>query len=397
MMDQMILKNLLKKYNDGIATPAEVELLESWYLFEIAARAENAGADDLELAENLDLANALIWNSIVLNTGVDAKNYPMQATSRGIVWPRIVAAAAVLLVIAGGMLFFISHNSSHIPEDKIDLVNDIKPGTNKAYLTLTNGKKLSLTDAANGALAEEAGVEITKTADGQVIYTMKANEQAGIQALNTIETPNGGQYQLRLPDGSKVWLNAASKLTYPVSFKARKFRIVELSGEAYFEVAKDKKHPFYVRTTGQEVEVLGTHFNVSAYHNEAFIRTTLLEGAVKVSNTGGASSLNKPVVRLIPGQQSMLEDQKLSVSAADVEEAVAWKNGYFAFHDEKIESILRKLSRWYNIEVRYEGDIPDVIFDGDMPRNLTLSQVLKALEAVDVHFTLKGNKLLVTP
>nr|WP_199076562.1 FecR family protein [Pedobacter sp. ASV19] len=317
-------------------------------------------------------------------------------------WSPIAAAAAVLLIVGLGIIFYISYYSPRRADGRDstkDLVNDIMPGGNKAYLTLANGQKLSLTDVANGTLAKESGVEISKTADGQVIYTLQ-HAEGGMTATNTIETPNGGQYQVCLPDGSKVWLNAASKLIYPVSFATQKERRVTLSGEAYFEIAKDKQHPFHVKTANQEIEVLGTHFNVNGYSDEGSIRTTLLEGSVRIlaGNGSGMQRRDAYGVVLKPGQQSILAAGKINVTEVDAEEAVAWKQGVFNFHNEDIFSLMRKLARWYNIEVIYEGSVPDVRFGAEISRSRSLAQVLKILEKTEgVKFKIEGRRVTVMP
>jgi transmembrane sensor len=269
-------------------------------------------------------------------------------------------------------------------------VEDVPPGKNKAILTLSNGRKIAL-DSANGQLATQAGFKIIKTQDGKLTYNETASAQSDLAlASNNISTPNGGQWQLILPDGSKVWLNSASSLDYPASFKNQKERVVRLTGEAYFEVAKDKKHPFIVKTDKQTVAVLGTHFNINAYDNEASVQTTLEEGRIKITNLNGNEKI------LVPGQEAMLTGTHLVVHEADLTEALAWKNGYFRFNDENIQSIMRKLARWYDIEVQYKDDAPTEGLNGKVSRYKNISQVLKALEATKiVHFKIEGRRVTV--
>lgn len=388
-MDQVILKDLLKKYREGLATPAEVELLESWYLFEIAKYSKGADVDDVELAENLELANGLIWNSVVANTGIDTE--PAQA-KRKTLWPRIagsrIAAAAAVLLIVGLSIFFYSRYTNtprHLEGSAATrdlLANDIKPGSNKAYLILSNGKRLSLTDAANGSLAKEADVEITK-ADGEVVYTPRTSYS---NALNTIETPKGGQYQVRLPDGSKVWLNAASKLIYPVTFNGRGQREVTLSGEAYFEIAKDRQHPFQVKSAGQVVTVLGTHFNINSYANEGSVKTTLLEGSVKV---------NDAVLK--PGEQATMQANKIKITEVNPEYATAWRNGFFMFNNENLESVMHKISNWYNVQVIYKDQsVKQETFFGRISKFENVSKVLNMLQRTEVvSFQIEGETIIV--
>ena len=235
-----------------------------------------------------------------------------------------IAIAAAVLIAVGTFLYPYLHPP--VKENQIANNAVIVPGGNKAYLTLGNGKRIILTDASIGQLAKEAGVEISKSEDGQLVYSIKDQLASGQTSINSIETPKGGRYQVLLPDGTKVWLNAGSKLTYPVSFRANSSRKVELTGEAYFEVAKNDRLPFIVKTVLQEVEVLGTHFNVMAYADEKSIRTTLLEGSVKVKTDRQQSLLH-------PGQQADLnkENQHIHISNALKNKSVAWKNGYFMF------------------------------------------------------------------
>jgi transmembrane sensor len=298
---------------------------------------------------------------------------------------RIAAAASILLFLSiGGYFLFHKQQTQQTAQNQSQ---DIAPGGNKAYLTLANGKKISLTDAANGALAKQAGVQISKRAGGQLVYQATASTEGTGTEYNTAETPKGGQYEVNLADGTRVWLNAASSLKYPTQFKG-KDRTVELTGEAYFEVAHNQSKPFRVKSNGQTVEVLGTHFDINAYADEAATKTTLLEGSVRV-----ASSTTEI---LKPGQQAILQDDHLTVSPANTEEAVAWKNGYFRFNDEKIESIMRQLSRWYDIEVQYSGQPSGIGFYAKSSRFKNISEVLHMLEQTKgVHFKIEGRRVTV--
>ena len=381
-------KTLLDRYRAGESTAEENAWLEAWYM--------NYGKGSLPLEEQeLLQATQQIWAKLNKEGSLynEKNSFEVKKTR---LWPRIAAAAAVLLVVGAGLFFFNRFASAprhpDAGQDPALATNDIKPGGNKAYLTLANGKRLSLTDAAKGAIAKEAGIEITKTADGQVIYTSSDSglHQDNGTALNTIETPKGGQYQIQLPDGSKVWLNAASKLIYPVSFTGRGQRKVELSGEAYFEITKNKLQPFVVNSKNQEVTVLGTHFNVNAYVDEPVIKTTLLEGLVSIA----AAGLNK---KLNPGYQAVNTGKALSLNKVDVNIAVAWKNKQFLFESEDIQTIMRMIERWYNVEVIYTGDITTDKFSGGVSRFDQLSKVLKSLElAGAVHFKIDGRKLYVS-
>ncbi|MEQ7802065.1 FecR domain-containing protein [Pedobacter sp. ASV1-7] len=309
-------------------------------------------------------------------------------------WPRIAAAAAVVLVLGAG-LFYYNQKEGIKPGSEIAVVQDVDPGGNRAFLTLADGRRIALTDAASGQLAKQGGITVSKTADGELVYEVKGNDHAAVEDVslsNTVETPRGGQYQVKLPDGTRVWLNAASKLVYPVNFKSLSKREVVLTGEGYFEVARDKSRPFVVHAAGQAVQVLGTHFNISAYTDEDVVKTTLLEGSVRVSALAGGK-LEKV---LVPGEQSALKGDRLKVAEVDVQEAVAWKNGVFIFEGETVGSIMRKLSRWYDVEVVYEDNLADKTFSGSMGRYEKISQALHMIEMTDlVHFKIEGRRVIV--
>ncbi|HWK05563.1 MAG TPA: FecR family protein [Puia sp.] len=304
------------------------------------------------------------------------------------------AAAVIFLVLIGGGGYWWMHRSSEAPvaggqDLPKHLKNDVSPGGNKAVLTLADGSRIVLDSAHNGVLSQQGNSKVQKLDSGQLAYNTLHEKPAGI-VYNMLATPRGGQYQLVLPDGSKVWLNATSSLRFPTSFTG-KDREVELTGEAYFEIKGNKAMPFKVKVSrDMEVEVLGTHFNIMAYEDESAIKTTLLEGAVRVTK-GGTSKMVKP------GQQVQLNGKgELDVVGdVDVEEVVAWKNGYFQFHIADIETVMRQLTRWYDVDVSYEGKKPEGHFLGEISRNNNLSDVLKMLELNGVHFRVEGKKLIV--
>jgi transmembrane sensor len=322
-------------------------------------------------------------------------------------WPRIAAAAAILLVVGAGLWYY-NANIAHPVVGSGDLVkNDIGPGKHTATLTLGNGEKIVLGATADGELAKEAGVSITKTADGQVIYNVipttdaagsSTEEKGHLLHYNTLSTAKGESYQIVLPDGTKVWLNAASSLTYSATLNVDGERRVNLDGEAYFEVAKLRRGdqtsndhiPFVVSSKGQEVTVLGTHFNIDSYADEGSTRTTLLEGVVRVASPAGND------VVLKPGEQSALWNNDIKVMQVDTDEMIAWKNGYFKFVDEDMQSIMRKISRWYNVDVQYSGNITKEVFSGRISRSKNISQVLKVIESANsVHFKVEGRRVTV--
>lgn len=301
-------------------------------------------------------------------------------------WTRIAVAASIAMVCTLGGYYFISEYSSN--QHQFAAAYDIDPGRNAATLTLANGKKIALADAHNGELANEAGVVITKTSDGQIIYEIKDQGSKAGTKNNTLSTARGETYEIRLPDGSMVWINAATTLTYPASFTSSDTRTVELNGEAYFEVAKNKSQPFIVKTAKQELEVLGTHFNINSYADEGQTLTTLLEGSVKINEQ----------TLLKPGEQAqLLANGIIKVKSANIEEAIGWKNGFFLFDKDDLPAVMRQISRWYNIDVKYEGEIPKASFDGKVYRNLNLSKALEVLKYANVKFRLEGKTIIIMP
>jgi transmembrane sensor len=320
----------------------------------------------------------------------------LEKLSRKAPWYKYIAASLIFISLSAAAAYFISGSL-----DKNDALANSKkaivPGGNAAYLTLTNGKRIALTDMANGTVVKEPGVEITKTNDGQLVYKLSdVDHEKGNNHYNTIETPRGGQYQILLPDGSKVWLNASSSLKYPPSFAALKERTVELTGEAYFEVHKDKSRPFIVKNAKQAVEVLGTHFNINAYTDEPEVKTTLIEGAVRVAVLKN-DIISSDYKMIRPGEQSVLTGSEIKIRAVETDESIAWKNGQFMFSSESIMEIMRKISRWYNVDVDYQGNVSEMKFTGTISRYANVSQVLQMLEMTNkVHFKIKGRIIEVT-
>lgn len=308
-------------------------------------------------------------------------------------------AAAVALFGISVAIYLVNQRSAQplaiVKNRPILLKNDALPGGDKAILTLANGSQIVLDSAHTGQLAQQGGTIIGKTANGQLVYDATkstADSHSATASLNTITTPRGGQYTVVLPDGTKVWLNAASSLRFPASFTGKE-RSVELSGEGYFEVAKNAAKPFKVKVNKVEVEVLGTHFNIMAYKDEPKIETILLEGAVKIKN-GAAEALLKPGQEALAGQT----DTYLKVQQANIEEAMAWKNGYFLFNAENIQSIMRKISRWYDVDIVYVGNVENKDFDGSVSRFKNVSEVLKMLELTDaIHFKVEEGRIIVMP
>lgn len=298
------------------------------------------------------------------------------------------AAAAILLFLVAGIYFLSSRRQGNqaLVSQKQNTPKDMPPGHNGAILTLSNGEKIILDSAGNGVLASDASVNVVKK-DGRISYEGKAGEVV----YNDIVTPKGREWQLTLGDGTKVWLNAGSSIHYPLSFLENQ-RVVEITGEAYFEVAPNAKAPFIVKTAQREIRVLGTHFNVNAYVDEPALKVTLLEGSVKVVN-GSSNTIIKPGEQLVSTAISAVP----SVKEVDTDDVVAWINGRFKFDNSDIRTVMRQIERWYNVEVEYRGTPPNYQFVGGTYRNINLSEVLKVLELSGVHFERAENKIIVLP
>jgi ferric-dicitrate binding protein FerR (iron transport regulator) len=297
------------------------------------------------------------------------------------------AAVAILLLSVG--LYFFKVKQTGFDTSRAKISNDIKPGGNNAILTLSNGTRIILNDAKNGKLAVQGSASVVKLASGELKYNQNGVSEE-LPVYNTMSTPRGGQYKLQLPDGTVVMLNSESSITFPIAFKG-KVRNVSLTGEAYFEVAKNKKMPFHVSFGDQQVEVLGTHFNISAYKDQPDYKTTLLEGSVRISK-GKENHL------LVPGQQAIYKsDSKMFVvNDVDTEDVIAWKNGLFQFDNTELDQVMLQLSRWYNVEVEYDGPKPVLNFTGAVKRDNNLSRVIKILESTGgIKFTIDGNKIIV--
>jgi len=301
----------------------------------------------------------------------------------------IAAAATILIVFSVGLYVYL--HRSVTPYTKVIAKNDVAPGSNKAILTLADGRKINVDDASNGTIARQSGVQIRKTNNGQLVYSINPVGSAlePIQ-YNTISVPNKGQYQVVLPDGTKVWLNSASSLRYPTRFEGNE-RLVSLTGEGYFEVAHNKNMPFTVNCQNQSVRVLGTHFNIHSYPDEAVV-TTLLEGSVKVSTSGDK---NAKEYILKPGQQAVHLNGHISIQAGDVAESIAWKDGQFLFHNTDLVTIMRQVQRWYDVQVDF-NTLPDERFNGAMSRNVKLSQLLQMLELTsNLKFKIEERRIML--
>lgn len=389
MQPKKSYQSLLNKYLLNECTAAEAEQLFNYLKEDKATRVllENLNVSFKEEIEKprpiLPEVSANVWEKLEVNTkaGRPAKIYKFSK------WLSV--AAAILLLVAGVLFFHHKPQEHGLASRRDRYKNDIPPGANKAVLTLANGSVIVLDKAENGIVTVQGQTIISKVNNGLLTYKPSASNNAIIQ-YNTVSTPKGGEFGVVLPDGTRVWLNAESSLKFPTDF-AGKQRVVELTGEAYFEVTKNKKMPFNVSTKDVTVEVLGTHFNVNAYNDEATVKTTLLEGSVKYRS-------GKSQVLLIPGQQSSFNKQTgiTGVMKVDTDEVIAWKNGNFTFGSEDIQSTLRKLSRWYNVDVVYEQNVPSKAIWGTVSKFDNVSEVLKMIELTGVaHFEISGRRITV--
>ncbi|WP_316841275.1 FecR family protein [Pedobacter gandavensis] len=372
---------LAEKCQEGIANEAELKAFEEAYEL-LSTR--HTSWDAALMGEKAAVRNEMYAGLFDQVHDIKRKN---KIFSIG----RYLSAAAILMIVGISTYFFLNKVN---PQDQ-SVASVIVPGSNTATLTLADGRKINLSDAKNGAILEQTGIQITKSADGRLMYKVQGTEGATAQSLtyNTIETPKGGQYQVILPDGTKVWLNAVSSLRFPMSFASLSERKVELSGEAYFEVEKDKAHPFKVVSDGQEVQVLGTHFNINSYKDEGGIKTTLLEGSVKVTSKG----TKQAEVIIKPGEQAILNPEGIEIVKTDVEQVIDWKNGDFIFQHESLKEIMNKIGRWYNVRVIYDKDVDTALtFSAQISRSKDIPEILKSLESTgEVNFDIRGTTIKV--
>ena len=423
MDNSLLFATLFRKYLDNNCSPAEVDQLmdllrdeaykqQADELIErqLAAKKDTIRAVDDALRDRLSLRLQSILETETPATSTEPTHY----LRRNSWW---LAAAAIILLFGAGTFMWLSRSTippkpavvQEKPESQ--LKNDVLPGGNKAMLTLGNGATIILDSAHTGALAQQGNTQVMKLSDGQLLYNQDAKNGANLLTTdhspltyNTLSTPRGGQYQLVLPDGSTVWLNAASSIRFPTAFTGNE-RNVEITGEAYFEVKKDPNKPFIVKLPpqpggpgGASVKVLGTHFNINAYDDEAASKVTLLEGTVQVNS----AIRNRQSAILKPGEQATLSNksqtsQSIPVQTADLEEVMAWKNGAFQFNGATIETVMRQISRWYDVEVEYKGKI-SLHFAGAISRNVNISQVLEMLEkAGGIKTSITGKKVIVAP
>ncbi|MFN0257293.1 FecR family protein [Pedobacter ureilyticus] len=382
----------IHNYLEGKLSEQERARLETWYLL----KAEQS--DDSAAQTDYDQLGPKLWNQIeeaLVDRSFQSSVKQHRTISLfGSTFFKIAVAAT--LILAATATFIMLRDNGQVDRFVIAREKDIAPGQNKAYLTLSDGRRIDLTEASAGNVASETGLEVSKSADGTLIYKASGTGTP-TRGFNDISTPRGGQYTVVLPDGSKVWLNAGSSLRYPIAFGASG-RSVTLMGEGYFEVAhiqtKEGRMPFTVtvrRHNGEQelVKVLGTQFNINAYDDEPTIKTTLLKGSVRI-DAGGKSALLKP------GQQSKVDNGRIELEPADTEMAIAWKNGDFVFRED-LHSAMRKVARWYDVEVVYEASAPEkLMLGGWMSRGTNISEVLDHIQSTGkVQFRLEGRRVTV--
>ena len=396
------MHELFKKYLENKCSPEELKLLlkefdieDNEELLRTLIIQELETEQEISSFTTEELENSLTGTFNAIKTKLDSEKINAVAPVVPLIkrnWFRLAAAAVFVLAVIGVYLLVNQHPVELPVANNQHQTNDILPGGNKAVLTLSDRSDINLENVSNGTILKEGDTKISKLNDGQLVYNTLEEKPAQV-LYNTVTTPRGGQYQLLLADGSKVWLNSASSIRFPVSFSGDTRR-VEVSGEAYFEVAKNASMPFKVDVAGKnEIEVLGTHFNINSYEDEGSIKTALLEGSVKVTSLKtGESKL------ITPGQQAQVNtDGQIAIKKVDLDKVMAWKNGYFNVDGADTRMVMQLISRWYDVDVVYEGAIPKREFGGDLEKNLKLSQVLKSLEKNDLHFRLEGKKLVVLP
>ncbi|WP_343521720.1 FecR domain-containing protein [Pedobacter sp.] len=381
-MNTTEIKDLIEKYNSQTATTEEKKLVEEWYERIDGAELTLNQSEDIEVKEQ-------ILTRVTSRIQKSAKPKRVRLND---VW--LFKAAVILVAFMAGTYIYFKQNSRPQVSSTIAKINKkpIVPGGNNAVLLLADGSQIILNKTSDGQVANQSGVEVIKTKSGELLYRFTGNSTAGAAAINTVITPRGGQYHLILVDGTEVWLNASSSVRFPTAFVGKE-RKVEVTGEAYFEVAKNKTKPFIVHTNQSDIQVLGTHFNVNAYADEEYQRTTLLEGSIEIKQ-GNKKALLKP------GQQASLNLKAAGIKVnevADLEAVVAWKNGYFQFDRSDLPSVMRQVSRWYDAEVIYNGKIPAKQYSGKIPRNVSVVKLVEMLAYSGIHCKIENNQITVNP
>lgn len=385
-MSSSRIKYLLGVYNRRAATPEEEQelmaLLGEPANEHLAKEWINSVIEDKDTGQAMPPEHAAHILEAIFQVTEKQPPVKIRGLRRSLWWTAAAVLAGALAVSA---YFLIQRPAAE--NSIITRAADVPPGKSQAVLVLADGNAVNLDSGGNRTLQQ--GNAAVRQANGQLQYALQGTVNAQ-PAYNELRTPRGGHFRLQLSDGTTVWLNAGSSLKYPTAFTSHE-RAVELTGEAYFEVTKDASKPFLVTAGNMKVQVLGTHFNIKAYGDEGTVNTTLLQGSVKVSGNNGSSLLK-------PGEQARMETNgRLSVISVNAGDAIAWKNGIFMFKSADIRAVMREISRWYNVDVKYEGQLTAREFAGKISRNYTLQEVLAVLEASDVHFRLEGKELTVIP
>jgi len=392
-----LVSALYKRWSDQPLSAREADLIEQW----LSASPDNERlleeiADADVFRQNMmqfkSIEPEVIWDKVMkLRKSVSGEIKPARKFRYlRTAWLRYAAAAVVAFAVSVYFWMSVDKNEMNARRDNtIPVAAEVVPGSDKAILTLGSGKKIELDPSSQQTITD--GDLLIRNDRGMLTY-----EKTDVVSYNTIATPRGGQYRLVLPDGTLVWLNAASSITYPTVFSGGQ-REIAMTGEGYFEVAKDLKKPFRVNIRSElSVEVLGTHFNINSYTDESNIRTSLLEGSVKVVYNGNSKVLARGQQALIDRAADSINSIKV-VSNIDLDAVVAWKNGYFSFRNADMYTIMRQISRWYDVEVVYEGEATDRRFRGKISRRARLPEVLEILEESKVHFRMDGRKIIVQP
>ena len=379
------IRFLIKKYNSQTATPDEKKLVEQWY--------DGIGGEELTPVQfNEARVKEQVFEKIT--STIEGKKNKQNPKKIKLYHSMFFKAAIFIVTLLAGIYVYLKQTeNAALPTGSFKTTKSkIIPGGNNAILLLADGSQIVLNKASDGRIANQSGVQVIKTKSGELLYRFAGNTNAKTATINTVSTPRGGQYHLILVDGTEVWLNASSSIKFPMAFAGNE-RKVEVSGEVYFEVAKNKVKPFIVHTDQSDIKVLGTHFNINTYDDEEFQRTTLLEGSIEIKK-GNLKAIIKP------GQQANINGKSELIKINEVEDPeaiIAWKNGYFQFEKSDLQSVMRQVSRWYNTDVSYNGAIPTKQYTGKIPRSINASKLIEMLSYSGIHCQIEHNQITVNP
>jgi transmembrane sensor len=378
------IRNLIKKYNSQTATSNERMIVEQWY------DRINGAALAQDQFNEADIKKQVFEN---ITSQIDNKKTSRAPQKLKLFYTLFFKAAVIIMVLLAGTYVYLKQTEHpSLTTSLKSKKSKIIPGGDNAVLLLADGSQVILNSASDGQIADQSGVKVVKTKSGELIYRFAKNADPKSSSVNTVITPRGGQYHLVLVDGTEVWLNAASSIKFPTAFNGNDRR-VEVSGEVYFEVAKNKNKPFIVHTDQSDIKVLGTHFNVNTYDDEEVQRTTLLEGSIEIRR-GSQKML------LIPGQQANISGKSNILKIKEIDDLdaiIAWKNGYFQFEKSDLQSVMRQVSRWYNTDVGYNGTIPTKQYTGKIPRSVNVAKLIEMLSYSGIHCEVEQNQITVNP